>query len=412
MESSVGWQQIINHSLFYSIRQAPFGGKNMAHAKTGALKGVIVLDLSRLLPGPYASMILADHGARVIAVEDRRFAEEYFPDNTVNRGKQHMTLNLKSEPGREIFFELVRNADVVLEGFRPGVTGRLGVDYDSVRAVNPSIVYCSITGYGQIGDYAGEVGHDANYLSLAGVLDLIGEAAGRPVIPGIQIADLAGGGMNAVIGIMMALFAREKTGQGQYIDISMTDGCLSLLSLALNIQQTAGQNVRRGDWFLSHRYACYNTYETKDGRYLSIGAVENRFWKNLCVFFEVPQYAPLQYNDERRKEILEFFEKQFRSRTLDQWKKTLKGLEICWGPVKHLSEVLEDPFFSQREMVLELAGKNGRRLKAIGAVAKLSHTPPKVSGFPPEFGENTREILLELGYNDSRIESLASQGIT
>ncbi|MGM0788187.1 MAG: CaiB/BaiF CoA transferase family protein, partial [Thermodesulfobacteriota bacterium] len=206
--------------------------------KTGALKGITVLDMSRLLPGPYASMVLADHGARVICIEDRRFAREAFKNNTVNRGKEHMALNLKSEEGRKIFFRLARSADVILEGFRPGVTKRLGVDYESVKSVNPKIVYCSITGYGQSGPYSGLVGHDANYLSVAGVLDLIGEPDGRPVIPGIQIADMAGGGMNAVIGIMFALYSREKTGTGQYIDISMTDGSMSLLSLAVSLQQT------------------------------------------------------------------------------------------------------------------------------------------------------------------------------
>ncbi|MBA2881653.1 crotonobetainyl-CoA:carnitine CoA-transferase CaiB-like acyl-CoA transferase [Desulfosalsimonas propionicica] len=383
----------------------------MPDAKTGALKGITVIDLSRLLPGPYASMILADHGARVIVVEDKRFAGEFFPDNAVNRGKEHICLNLKSEAGKKIFFELVRDADVVLEGFRPGVTARLGVDYESVRAVNPAIVYCSITGYGQSGDYAGIVGHDSNYLSVAGVLGLIGEADGRPVIPGIQIADMAGGGMNAVIGIMMALFSREKTGSGQYIDISMTDGCLSLLSLALNIQQTAGQAVERGNWFLSHRYACYNTYETADGRYLSIGAVENRFWKNLCDFFQVPEYIPLQYDDARRKEILDFFEQQFRSQTLLHWQKAFESAEICWAPVKDLSEALADPVFSQRDMVLELVSQQGRRLTALGAVAKLSQTPARVSQFPPEFGENTRQVLAELGYKDAVIDDLAGRGV-
>lgn len=383
----------------------------MAESKTGALKDITVLDLSRLLPGPFASMILADHGARVIALEDKRFAGEFFPNNTINRGKQHMSLNLKSGAGKEIFYALVKNADVVLEGFRPGVTSRLGVDYESVKAVNPSIVYCSITGYGQSGDYSGIVGHDANYLGVAGVLDIIGEAGRRPVIPGIQIADMAAGGMNAVIGIMLALYAREKTGEGQYIDISMTDGCLSLLSMALNIYQTTGRPVKRGDWFLSHRYACYNTYQTADGRYLSIGAVENRFWKNLCDYFGVPEYTPLQYDDDRREEILGFFQERFRSEPLSHWEKALAGREVCWGPVRDLPEAVADPVFAQRDMVVELAGDDGRTLKALGAPVKLSQTPPAVSGMPPAFGQDTRRVLRELGYADPQIDALAGQGV-
>jgi crotonobetainyl-CoA:carnitine CoA-transferase CaiB-like acyl-CoA transferase len=180
----------------------------------GALDGITVLDMSRLLPGPYASMILADHGARVIAIEDRRFAGEALGTAAVNRNKQHMTLNLKSDKGRDVFFKLAASADVVLEGFRPGVTKRLGVDYEAVRTVNPGIIYCSITGYGQTGPYRDVAGHDVNYLSVAGVLDLIGEAGGAPVIPGIQIADMAGGGMNAVIGILMAMIRKTENRQG------------------------------------------------------------------------------------------------------------------------------------------------------------------------------------------------------
>ncbi len=378
--------------------------------ETGALNGITVLDLSRLLPGPYASMILADHGARVICLEDQRFAAEAFADNTVNRGKEHMSLNLKSEQGKKIFFQLAQSADVVLEGFRPGVTARLGVDYETVKSVNPKIVYCSITGYGQSGPYSGLVGHDANYLSVAGVLDINGEAGGRPLIPGIQIADMAGGGMNAVIGIMLALYSRESTGQGQYIDISMTDGSLSLMSLALTLQQAAGGPLQRGDSLLSHHYAFYNTYETADGRYLSIGALEHRFWKNLCEFFEVPDYIPLQYDENRREEILEFFRRQFKSRSLAHWKEVLANRDICWAPVQNLSEALEDPNFSHREMVVALSGKEGRRLTALGAPVKLSDTPPRVEGMPPDFGADTRAILQELGYEQAAIESLVQEG--
>ncbi|MFW6080831.1 MAG: CaiB/BaiF CoA transferase family protein [Desulfosalsimonas sp.] len=370
-----------------------------------------MLDLSRLLPGPYASMILADHGARVICMEDGRFESEAFKNNTVNRGKEHMTLNLKSDAGRKIFFRLAESADVVLEGFRPGVTARLGVDYDSVSSVNPGIVYCSITGYGQSGPYSGFVGHDANYLSVAGVLDLIGETEGRPVIPGIQIADMAGGGMNAVIGIMLALYSRERTGKGQYIDISMTDGSMSFLSLAVSLQQATGIQPRRGDSYLSHRYACYNTYETEDGRYLSIGAVENRFWKTLCEYFEVPEYAPLQYDDDRRGEILEFFRRKFLSRPLSYWKEALAGLEICWAPVQNLSEAFKDPCFAHREMVVELLEESGKSLKVLGAPVKLSDNPPMVEGMPPEFGKDTRPILKQLGYTDEQIDLLAEKGV-
>ena len=377
----------------------------------GALSDITVIDLSRLLPGPYCSMILADHGARVIAVESRQFVADGLFLNTVNRNKEHMTLDLKTDKGKEIFFRLIEKADVMLEGFRPGVVDRLGVDYESVRGVNPKIIYCSITGYGQDGPFRNRVGHDANYLSYAGILNLIGEPDRPPSIPGIQIADIAAGGMNAAIGILLALLAREKTGGGQYIDISMTDGMVGFLPAVLYFQQLTGQDPRRADTLLSHRYACYNTYETADGRFLSIGAVENRFWKTLCEHFGVPEYTEHQYDESRRKEILEFMRTTFRKKTLDEWDAELADLEICWGRVQTFSEVLDDPLFREREMFLELQGKAGEKQAAIGVPVKLSDTPGSVRSAAPDFGESTPSILKELGYSEKEIEKFAEMNV-
>ena len=379
--------------------------------KPGALSGTTVIDLSRLLPGPYCSMILADHGARVIAIEDKRFLADGLFLNIINRNKEHMTLNLKTAEGKEIFFRLLKDADVVLEGFRPGVVDRLGVDYETVRQVNPRIVYCSITGYGQNGPYRDRVGHDVNYLSFAGVLNLIGEPDRPPSIPGVQIADIAGGGMNAAIGILLALMAREKTGQGQYIDISMTDGMVGLLPTALFFSQLTGQEPRRADGILSHRYACYNTYETADGQFLSIGAVENRFWKKLCEVLKVPDYAALQYDDQRRREILDFMRATFRKKTLDEWEATLGDLDICWGRVQSLSEVLDDPLFREREMVVEINGPDGKKTKTLGVPVKLSDTPGSVRTAPVGFGESTAGILGEIGYTPEEIDALAAKEV-
>jgi crotonobetainyl-CoA:carnitine CoA-transferase CaiB-like acyl-CoA transferase len=311
----------------------------------GALQGITVIDLSRMLPGPYCSMILADHGARVIAIEDKRFEADDLYLSPVNRNKDHMTLNLKSKEGQSIFLKLIHNADVLMEGFRPGVTKRLGIDYETLKKVNPRIIYCSITGYGQDGPYRDVAGHDVNYLSLAGILDIIGEKDRSPSIPGIQIADIVGGGMNAAIGILLAIVAREKTGEGQYIDISMTDGMVGLLSIPLHIFQRTNKVPQRSDTFLSHRYACYNVYETADGRYISIGAVENRFWKNLCDVLHVPEYGPLQYDDNHREEILDFCRKAFKKKTLEEWVKELREKDVCWGKIQHVGEVLNDPLF-------------------------------------------------------------------
>jgi crotonobetainyl-CoA:carnitine CoA-transferase CaiB-like acyl-CoA transferase len=378
--------------------------------KPGALSGITVIDLSRLLPGPYCSMILADHGARVIAIEDKRFMADGLFFNTINRNKEHMTLNLKTSAGKKIFSQLVAKADVVLEGFRPGVVHRLGVDYESVRKLNSKIIYCAITGYGQDGPFRDRVGHDANYLSYAGVLNLIGEPDRPPSIPGIQIADIAGGGMNAAIGILLALFAREKTGKGQYIDISMTDGMVGFLPVALYFQQLTGKD-RRADALLSHRYACYNTYETADKRFLSIGAVENRFWKRLCEHFGVAEYASVQYDDSRRKEILDFMRAAFKKKTLAQWDAELADLEICWGRVQTFSEVLQDPLFRKREMILEFQQKDSKKQTAIGVPVKLSKTPGSVRSEAVDFGQSTAAILKELGYTQDQIREFSEKGV-
>lgn len=379
--------------------------------ENGALTGIKVLDLSRLLPGPFCSMILADHGAEVIAVEDGRFQADGLFLTPVNRNKKHMSLNLKSEAGKEIFFKLARKADIILEGFRPGVVDRLGVGYEAVRKINPRIIYCAVTGYGQTGPLRDRAGHDVNYLALAGVLDQIGEKDRPPVIPGVQLADIAGGGMNGAIGILLALLARERTGKGQYIDISMTDGMASLLPIPLFFKQTQGRFPERSDAMLSHRYACYNTYETADGRHVSVGAVENRFWARICAHFEVPQYIPLQYEEDRREEIIGFFRTAFRKKNLAEWKVELADLDACCEPVLTPEEAMEADLFREREMVLDAPAKDGKPAATLGIPVKLSETPGSVRTPAPGFGESTRDILKDLGYSDTRIDSFSENGV-
>jgi crotonobetainyl-CoA:carnitine CoA-transferase CaiB-like acyl-CoA transferase len=377
----------------------------------GALQGITVIDLSRMLPGPYCSMILADHGARVIAIEDKRFKADDLFLPPVNRNKDHMTLNLKSKEGQNIFFKLMHNADVLMEGFRPGVTKRLGIDYETLKEINPGIIYCSITGYGQDGPYIDIAGHDVNYLSFAGILGIIGEKDRTPCIPGIQIADLVGGGMNAAIGILLAIVARERTGKGQYIDISMTDGMVGLLPVPLHIFQRNGLVPQRSDNFLSHRYACYNVYETADGRYISVGAVENRFWQNLCNVLDVPEYGTLQYDDNHREEILDFCRKAFKKRTLDEWVKELHDKDVCWGKVQDFEEVLNDPLFLARDMVGQIKDNKGKSVTVLGIPVKLNDTPGSIRTAPVGFGESTKKILEELGYTIGQIEELIEKGV-
>lgn len=377
----------------------------------GALTGIRVLDLSRMLPGPYCSMILADHGADVIAVEDRKFQADGLFFNDLNRNKRHMSLNLKSPEGLGIFFKLAEKADVILEGFRPGVVQRLGVDYEAVQKFNPRIIYCSISGYGQTGPLRNRVGHDVNYISNAGVLDLIAEKGGIPIIPGVQIADIAGGSYNAAVGILMALFAREKTGKGQYIDISMTDGVVGLLSLPYYFSMLNGKKQQAADTMLSHRYACYNTYATADGRCISIGAVENRFWKTLCEHLNRPEYVPLQYDEKRRKEIIQDFRTIFLMKSMAEWDSELAEMEICFAVVKNMEEILADPHLREREMIHSYRGESGEDKHGFGIPVKMSATPGSIRTPPGKFGEQTAEILEEIGYSTEQIDTFFANGV-
>ena len=376
----------------------------------GALRGIRVLDISRLLPGPYCSMMLADHGADVISVEDRKFQDDgmFFAD--LYRNKRHISLNLKSDAGREIFFRLADKADVILEGFRPGVVNRLGVDYESVRKRNPGVVYCSITGYGQDGPYRDMPGHDANYLCTSGVLDLIGEKGGIPVIPGVQLADIAGG-MSAVVGILLALFAREKDGQGQYVDISMTDCLLGLMMLPALLKRVSGKKIERSNYIFSHRYACYSTYQTADGRYLALGALEKRFWMNICNHLGLPGLIDVQFDDAKRKEIKDTFSEIFSKKTLQEWNEELGAIDVCHSAVQSIDELYSLPLFKERGMILEYTQKDGQQVQTFATGVKLSGTPGAMHTVPPGFGDDTAAVLTELGYSAEDLARLQREGI-
>ncbi len=378
----------------------------------GALDGITVLDLSRLLPGPYCSMILADHGARVIAIEDRK---QYAADGlflpTVQRNKAHICLDLKSAEGKEIFFRMLKSADVLIEGFRPGVVARLGVDYESVRKVKPDIVYCSITGFGQSGPWRDRAGHDVNYLGDSGVLDLMGEAGRPPSIPGVQIADMAGGGMNGAIGILLALYARQRTGQGQRIDIAMTDAMLALLPVAKFYHEQTGSAPPRGRNMLAHGYACYNTYETADGRYIAVGALEGRFWKALCRQLGLAQFADLQFDAGRAQEVIDALAAVFRQKPLFHWEAELGNLDMCVSGIRTMDEALAADHFKPREMVVSVPRPEGGNDTELGVAVKLSATPGAVRSPRPRFGQDTQVVLKEFGYNDEQIRWLADKGV-
>jgi crotonobetainyl-CoA:carnitine CoA-transferase CaiB-like acyl-CoA transferase len=376
----------------------------------GALEGIKVLDLSRLLPGPYCSMILADHGADVLHIEARHLAGDPVPLHTLHRNKRHMSLNLKTDEGRQIFYRLARRADVVLEGFRPGVAARLGVDYQTLRRLNPRLVYCSISGYGQDGPRRDVPGHDVNYLAYSGALSLMGPADGPPLIPGVQAADVLAG-LNAAVGILLALLACGRTGQGQYVDVAATDSALSALAVPATLYWLTGQPPAPANWLLAGRAPCYNTYETADGRYIAVGALEPHFWRALCEHLGRPEYVALQFDEGHRDEMAAFLRQTFKQKTRDAWLAELRGLDACVAPVLELPEALTDEQTLAREMVTTVRHPTQGEMPMLGLPIKLSGTPGAVRTPPADFGQHTQEVLLELGYSGREIEQLEAAGV-
>ena len=372
----------------------------------GALDGVVVLDLSRKLPGPYASMVLADHGARVITIEDRRFeADGAFP-TLVHRGKEHMALNLKSGEGRKLFLKLCARADVVMEGFRPGVVEKLGIGYDVLEKANPGIIFCSISGYGQKGPWRNRPGHDINYLADSGVLHTMGSPE-KPFVPSVQVADIAGGSMHAVAAISMALFEREKSGKGQWIDVSITDGCLAMNAISWELWQLTGHTPERAAGILSHRYAFYNIYETKDNGHVAVGALEPHFWKSVCEYFGVPHFAPLQFDENEREAMIDFFAGVFAQKSRKAWEEELEPLSLCISTVKTLPEAVGAKGFKDRGMVVPVAGGG----QTFGVPIVMGRTPGACGGAFEGFGHEGKKILEELGYGPDEIASLCKEGV-
>jgi len=390
------------------------------------LEGLRVLDLTRLLPGGFCSLLLADFGAEVVKVEDTgmgdyvRWSPPYYEgaDETargalflaLNRGKRSIRIDLKSEGGKQVLLRLVREADVLLESFRPGVLDRLGVGYERLRAENPGLVYCAITGYGQHGPNRDRSGHDMNYLGLGGGLGLTGEREGPPIQSAGQIADLGGGALMGAIGVLVALRERERSGEGQFVDCSMFDGALSWLAMVAADALASGNVPRRGELALAGALTCYRPYRCADG-YVTLGALEPKFWQAWCRGVgreDLVKHAFDPPGSEAHAAVCEVF----ASRTREQWRQFASEHDCCLEPVLEFDEVLDSELVAAREMVVELAQPGAQRpVRLLGMPIKLSRTPGDPVRAPgPALGEHTDEILTAAGYSREEIAALHQAG--
>src|SRR5579884_2349693 len=387
------------------------------------LNGIRVLDLSRLLPGAYASQMLADFGADVIKVEEPgsgdygRSMPPYATNGVglgfqaINRNKRSISLNLKSARGREIFLTLLKRADVVLESFRPGVLERLDLGYDVLKVTNPRIIYCAITGFGQEGPYRLRAGHDLNYAGYAGLLHYNRSARGEPAMPASQFGDLVGGSYMAVIGILTALIGRAQTGEGRMVDVSMTEGVMSLLPLLTSIYLNTGKAPQPGHSSLDGGLPCYNIYETKDGKYVTLAALEPKFWHTFCTHIGhlelLPFHTPVGPGE--REQAIEILRSIFKTKTRDEWQAELAEIDACVGPVYTLEEALNDPHARARNVTFS-APLDGGTFRSLPSFPRISGVDGEQRYAPPALGEQSDEILREIGYSDTELEQFKREG--
>ncbi|MFX1277195.1 MAG: CaiB/BaiF CoA transferase family protein [Promethearchaeota archaeon] len=399
------------------------------------IDGIRVVDLSRMLPGPYCSMILSDLGAEVIRVEDSKYTYSSPPpfyqkgryresafNSILMRNKKSITLNLKNEKARDIFYNLIKTADVIIETFRPGVTRKLKIDYHSLSQINKAIIYCSLSGYGQEGPYKKIAGHDLNYVGLCGILNLnrerkvlgIDKKERIPIVPGLQAADI-GGALISVIGILGALIEREKNPKkiGQYIDISMLDSVFSFIPMVAahqfskeNYEGIKTENLLQGD------FPFYSVYKTKDNKYISLGIVEFKFWNELC---DILNRADLKLKQMarglEREKVFNQLQKEFLKKNRDDWFEILKERDVCVMPVKNFEEACQDPQILHRKMIVEMEHPKLGKIKNISSPIKYSRTPLEIRSLAPKKGQDTREILLSLGYSELEIQNFKKNSV-
>ena len=386
------------------------------------LKGLKVLDLTRLLPGPFCSMVLADYGADVLKIEvpgEGDYLRSWTPlvegisafFLAVNRNKRSLTLNLKEEEGRELFKKLLLEYDVVLESFRPGVMERLGCGYKELAALKPNLIYCAISGYGQSGSEALKAGHDLNYMAEAGVLNTTSSREIK-ALSGIQVADVAGGALYAVSAVLAAYIRVLKGGKGACLDISMTDGLVSMLPLLSAYHYSLGLEPGPDTTIFNGQLACYHIYKTRDGREIALGALEEKFWQNFCRAIERDDLLKGDHHDlARQDELKKELTKIFATREAKQWQTLLSGRDTCCEILKTMTEVHADPHFQERGMFWQLPLESGGELLQTNCAVMVDDCKPTQHRPAPKLGQHTDQILNDLGYDQSSISALRERGI-
>jgi len=392
----------------------------------GALSDLKILDFTTLLPGPYATLMLADLGAQVLKVASGSRpdlvtdAPPFVGDTGVSanqawmgRGKRSLCLNLKTPEGADIVRELVKEYDIVIEQFRPGVMDRLGLGYEALKAVNPRVIYCALTGYGQDGPLKDRAGHDINYLSLSGLMGYSGRKETGPVLTGMQIADVAVGSMNSVVGILAAVHHRELTGQGQFVDVAMFDGLIPFNAMS-GAALLAGGDAPQREGTTFNGGSLYDFYETADGRYMSVGSLEPKFWAAFCKALDRPEWIPKTVWPEDVAAVKEEARAIFKTKTQAEWTAIFRESDACVEPVLNLDEALSPDSPAQaRHMVVDvpMEGAPGDSVRQLACPIKLSACPAAYDTAGTPVGAQTEEVLAELGYSAADIAALAEKGV-
>jgi alpha-methylacyl-CoA racemase len=381
------------------------------------LDGFTVLDLSSVGPAARCSRILADFGASVIKVgpPPRKGSVQIRPPYwaySAHRGMKRVEVDLKAPEGKDAFLRLAAIADVVIESFRPGVAERLGIGYEQIKRVNAKVVYCSTTGYGQDGPASGWAGHDLNYLALGGYLDCSGRREdGGPALPGATVADSAGGGMHAATAILAALLRRATTSEGAYLDVAATEGVLFLMSLHIDRFLASGEEPGPGSDILTGRYACYDVYRARDGRWLAVGAIEPAFWANLCRALGLEEWIPHQNDDARQGEIRTALRRAFAERDRDEWVADLAPRDTCVSPVYSISELVEDAHLLARGAFVDAREEEHGSFRQVGPALAGSDRTEKSYPVPGGTITHTDEILRRAGLTDRELEKLRREGV-